>query len=122
MSLRQSQSTFLLNACKLIQYATEQGFEVTGGELVRTVEQANLYLKTGFSKAGAKSLHCQRLAIDLNFFKGGSYVTEKSELTMLGTYWESLSPLNSWGGFFSNFEDCPHFSMGVDKSERTRHT
>jgi hypothetical protein len=33
MSLSTEQAAFLLDACKLIQYATEQGFKVTGGEL-----------------------------------------------------------------------------------------
>lgn len=31
MSLSQEQAAFLLDACKLIQHATEQGFMVTGG-------------------------------------------------------------------------------------------
>ena len=120
MTLRQAQSAFLLDACKLIQYATESGFTVTGGELVRTVEQAELYKKTGFSKAGAKSLHCQRLAIDLNFFLNGSYIEDKATLKPLGEYWESLSDMNSAGMFFKGFEDCPHFSRGYEKPERNR--
>jgi hypothetical protein len=36
MSLSTEQAAFLLDACKLIQYATDQGFMVTGGELSRT--------------------------------------------------------------------------------------
>lgn len=120
MSLRQSQVAFLLDVCKLITKATELGFEVTGGELVRTKEQADLYKKTGFSKAGDKSLHCKRLAIDLNFFIGGGYVEDKATLMPIGEYWESLNPLNSWGGLFVGFEDCPHFSRGIDKPERNR--
>ena len=39
MSLSQEQAAFLMDACKLIQYATEQGWTVTGGELYRTPEQ-----------------------------------------------------------------------------------
>jgi hypothetical protein len=38
MSLSQEQAAFLLDACSLIKYATEQGFMVTGGELARTPE------------------------------------------------------------------------------------
>jgi hypothetical protein len=34
MSLSTEQAAFLLDACKLIQYATDQGFKVTGGELI----------------------------------------------------------------------------------------
>jgi hypothetical protein len=50
MSLSQEQAAFLLDACKLITYATEQGFVVTGGELARTPEQQAIYFKTGRSK------------------------------------------------------------------------
>ena len=67
MSLSQEQAAFLLDACKLIQYATEQGFVVTGGELARTPEQQAIYFKTGRSKT-MNSIHLKRCAIDLNFF------------------------------------------------------
>ena len=50
MSLSDEQAAFLLDACKLIAYATEQGFKVTGGELARTPEQQAIYFKTGRSK------------------------------------------------------------------------
>lgn len=120
MTLREAQSAFLLDVCKLIQYATDRGYTVTGGELVRTAEQAELYKKTGFSKAGAKSLHCQRLAIDLNFFEDGKYIEDKAHLQGIGEYWESLNPMNSWGGFFNGFDDCPHFSRGHERPERRR--
>ena len=56
MSLAQEQAAFLLDACKLIQYATEQGFTVTGGELARTPEQQAIYFKTGRSKT-MNSIH-----------------------------------------------------------------
>jgi hypothetical protein len=35
MRLSTEQAAFLLDACKLIQYATDQGFMVTGGELAQ---------------------------------------------------------------------------------------
>jgi len=50
MSLNTEQAAFLLDACKLVQYATEQGFTVTAGELARTPEQQAIYFKTGRSK------------------------------------------------------------------------
>jgi hypothetical protein len=68
MSLSQEQAAFLLDACKLILHATEQGFVVTGGELSRTPEQQAIYVKTGRSKT-MNSIHLKRCAIDLNFFK-----------------------------------------------------
>ena len=68
MSLSTEQAAFLLDFCKLIQYATEQGFVVTAGELARTPEQQAIYFKTGRSKT-MKSIHLKRCAGDLNFFK-----------------------------------------------------
>ena len=47
MSMVAEQAAFLLDMCKLIQFATEQGFTLTAGELYRTPEQQEIYLKTG---------------------------------------------------------------------------
>mgnify|MGYP006286320757 CR=1 FL=1 len=77
MRLSQEQAAFLLDACKLIQYATEQGWTVTGGELFRTPEQQEIYLKTGRSKTMASN-HLKRCAIDLNFFKDGKLESQES--------------------------------------------
>ena len=113
MSLSQEQSAFLLDACKLIQYATENGFMVTGGELTRTPEQQAVYFKSGRSKT-MNSMHLKRCAIDLNVFKDGKIVWDKSILLPLGAYWESLNKLNSWGGNGVKLVDIPHFSRGQD--------
>lgn len=112
MSLVQEQAAFLLDACKLIQYATDQGFVLTGGELLRTPEQQEIYLKTGRSKTMASN-HLKRCAIDLNFFKDGKLVWDKTQLAPLGAYWESLHPKNRWGGNFKSLVDVPHFERNV---------
>jgi peptidoglycan L-alanyl-D-glutamate endopeptidase CwlK len=113
MSLSQEQAAFLLDACKLIQYATEQGFMVTGGELARTPEQQAIYVKTGRSKT-LNSIHLKRCAVDLNFFKDGKIIWDKVVLAPLGAYWESLHKTNSWGGNGVTLVDTPHFSRGPD--------
>ena len=112
MSLVPAQAEFLLDACKLIQYATEQGWTVTGGELYRTPEQQEIYLKTGRSKTMASN-HLKRCAIDLNFFKNGQLTWDKQQLAPLGQYWESLNPKNRWGGNFKSLIDVPHFERNV---------
>jgi len=112
MGLVTHQAKFLLDACKLIQFATEQGFEVTGGELFRTPEQQAIYVKTGRSKTLASN-HLRRLAIDLNFIKEGKLCYDRLALTHVGLFWESLDPLNRWGGNFKNFKDMPHFERNV---------
>jgi hypothetical protein len=91
MSLSTEQAAFLLDMCKLIQYATDQGFVVTGGELARTPEQQAIYFKTGRSKT-MNSIHLKRCAIDLNFFKDGKIIWDKGILAPLGAYWETLHP------------------------------
>lgn len=121
MSLVPEQAAFLLDAGKLVQYATAQGFVVTGGELYRTPEQQELYVKSGKSQT-MNSLHLSRLAIDLNFFKSGTPIYDKATLAPLGAYWESLNPLNSWGGNGQKLVDTPHFSRGVGKPEWIRVT
>ena len=106
------QAAFLLDVCKLIQYSTEQGFVVTGGELARTTEQQAMYVKTGRSKT-LNSNHLKRCAMDLNFFKDGQIIWDKLILSPLGVYWESLHPKNRWGGNFKSLVDCPHFERNV---------
>ena len=119
MSAVRDQAAFLIDIGKLVEYDTAQGFVVTGGELYRTPEQQQIYVKTGRSRT-MNSLHLQRRAVDLNFFKDGKLVYDKAVLAPLGLFWESLHPLNSWGGNGVKLVDVPHFSRGVDKPEWRR--
>lgn len=112
MSLSREQAAFLLDVCKLINYATEQGWMITGGELYRTPEQQQIYLKTGRSKTMASN-HLKRCAIDLNFFKDGQLIWDKNQIAPLGAYWESLNEKNRWGGNFKSLVDVPHFERNV---------
>lgn len=121
MSNVQNQAAFLLDVARLINRATELGFQVTAGELYRTPEQQEIYVKTGRSRT-MNSLHLQRRAVDLNFFLNGKLTYDKHVLAPLGAYWESLHPLNSWGGNGVKLVDTPHFSRGIDKPEWRRVT
>lgn len=121
MSLMTEQAAFLLDVCKLVQFATQQGFAVTAGELYRTPEQQEVYVKTGRSQT-MNSLHLKRLAVDFNFFLDGKLCYDKKVLAGLGSYWESLHPLNSWGGNGKKLVDTPHFSRGDGKPEWVRVT
>lgn len=112
MSMVTEQAAFLLDMCKLINHATEQGFTVTGGELARTVEQQQIHVKAGRSKT-MNSIHLKRCAIDLNFFKDGKVVWDRETLKDVGAYWESLNSKNRWGGNFKSLVDVPHFERNV---------
>lgn len=111
----EEQAAFLLDFCKLIVFATERGFTVTAGELLRTPEQQRIYVDTGRSKT-LNSLHLRKRAGDLNFIKNGRLVYDAKELEPIGKFWESLHPRNRWGGNFDRdwsrpdkFVDRPHF-------------
>jgi len=108
MSLSKEQSLFLKDVVKLLTFASATGFDTTGGELYRTKEQQDIYVKEGKSKT-SNSYHLKRLAIDLHFFKDGALIQDKALLQAIGDYWESLNPINKWGGNWSSFMDCPHF-------------
>lgn len=112
MSLVTEQAAFLLDVCKLIQTANKLGFVVTGGELYRTPEQQQIYVKTGRSQT-LKSNHLRRLAIDLNFFVDGKLCYDIEKLRPIGEFWQSLNPKNSWGGFWKSFKDVPHFERNA---------
>lgn len=107
MSLVAEQAAFLRDVTKLLAKADELGFVVTGGELYRTPEQQEIYVKTGRSKT-MRSNHLRRCAIDLNFFKDGKLTYDIELLRPLGEYWESLHPKNRAGMFWSKFRDVPH--------------
>lgn len=116
MKLVKEQSAFLLDVCKLIKFATEQGFVVTGGELARTLEMQKIYVQQGKANT-MNSMHLKRCAVDLNFFTkkdGRLKLTYDVEiLRPIGNYWKSLSPLNSWGGDWVSPQDTPHFERVV---------
>ena len=111
MSMVSEQFSFLKDVAKLIEYADSIGMVLTGGELFRTKEQQEIYVKTGKSMT-YNSKHLQRLAIDLNCFKDGKLLTTE-EIKPLGDFWESLDPKNRWGGNFTKLKDGVHFERNV---------
>lgn len=107
MSLQQLQSRFAGMVSKLIVRAGELGYEVTLGEAYRPPEQAALMAKQG--KGIVNSLHCERLAIDLNLFHNGVYLTATQDHKELGEWWESIG--GAWGGRFQPKPDGNHYSL-----------
>lgn len=108
MSLVTEQAAFLKDVVLLLKKAEELGFVVTGGELFRTAEQQQIYVKTGRSKTMASN-HLRRCAIDFNFFLDNKLIYDINILRPLGEYWKSLNSKNDWGGFWKSFKDVPHF-------------
>jgi len=95
MSLRERQSEFARKVGLLILYIYEKGYEVTLGDA---------HARTGHSE---RSFHYRRLAIDLNLFKDGKYLTRTADHYPFGKFWESIG--GSWGG---RWGDGNHYSYG----------
>ena len=93
--LQPKQSEFVRMVALLIQYATQLGYELTFGDA---------YATDGHIRG---SYHYQRLAIDLNLFKDGEYLTETEDHKPLGEFWEQIG--GTWGG---HWNDGNHYSFG----------
>lgn len=133
MTLGEAQRLFPPLVAKLITHAAETGYGVTFGEAWRTDEQsvinalgaagrarlafliegvfpglAAALRNNGVATGIARSLHMEKLAIDLNLFRSSSYLSTVADYEPLGLFWEALHPLARWGG---RFGDADHFSL-----------
>jgi hypothetical protein len=100
MTLGQKQRKFTQMLGLLINFAYVRGYELT---------LSRGYVSEAANEADGghpRSLHLQRLAIDLNLFKDGVYLTETEDHRELGEFWESIG--GTWGG---RFNDGNHYSL-----------
>lgn len=105
MTLGQKQRNFTRMIGLLIEYAYQQGYELTFGDAYRDPRvHGNVGQKKSYSSAN--SLHKERLAVDFNLFKDGKYLTRTEDHRQLGEYWESIG--GTWGG---HFNDGNHYSI-----------
>lgn len=109
MTLGQKQRLFTKLVGELIQFAYASGYELTFGDAYRSPEQAKANAAAG--SGIANSLHTQRLAIDLNLFRNGQYLTDSAAYKPLGDFWKSLDAGCCWGGDFVTRADGNHFSI-----------
>lgn len=110
MGLSSKQRLFTKNIGLLIGEAYRIGIGLTFGDAYRPEYLQRHYVATGKSKT-MNSKHLKRLAVDFNFFIDGNLTYKKEHIQELGDYWESLNPLNEWGGNWNTFIDTPHFQM-----------
>ena len=105
-TLRERQSEFASKVPLLINKALELGYEVTLGDAYR---DPRVHGQFGERKAygESKSFHKLRLAIDLNLYKQGKYLTKTNDHHELGMFWKSLG--GTWGG---KWQDGNHYSWG----------
>jgi len=107
MTLGDKQRLFTRLIANLLEFAHSRGYEITFGDAFR---DSRLHGAIGEKKGyGHKnSNHKNKLAIDLNLFLDGKYLTTDKDHEPLGLYWESLNPLCRWGG---RFADGNHYSL-----------
>ena len=107
MTLSAKQRLFARLTIKLYQFILDEGYEFTYGDAYRDPRAHGIVGKElGYGRS--KSNHKIRLAIDINLFRDGKYLTSTIDHTPIGEYWESLDLLCTWGG---NFNDGNHYSM-----------
>ena len=106
MSINKKQFRFSKAVASLINYAYSNGYTITMGDAYR---DARVHGDYGEKKSYShpKSTHKKRLAIDLNLFKNGKYITSRYNTVwkLLHDYWEVL------GGSEMIQNDVEHFSF-----------
>ena len=109
MSLSKKQQRFTECIGTLIAYAYSRGYGFTFGDAYRD-ERVHGGFGARSSYAAANSVHKVRLAVDLNLFVDGEYITdgEHPAYQELGALWKTLDDEARWGG---DFKDANHFSF-----------
>ena len=108
MTLNDKQHIFSQNLAKLLLHVDSLGLTCSVGEVFRTKEQAEIYVKQG--KGILDSQHCKKLAVDLFLFANGQFLQKKDDYKLLGEYWKSLHSENRHGSDFPR-ADHVHFEM-----------
>lgn len=109
MSELELQQLFAETTIFLYNKIVAKGYKFTYGETWRDPRIAVLDAKDG--KGIIRSLHFERLAVDLNLYKDGKWLTNTEDHRPFGEYWKTLHPLCRWGGDFQTRPDGNHYSM-----------
>ena len=92
---------------RLLDKIYESGYECSGGDM---------WSKSEYKAHKENSNHYIRLAIDINLFKDGVYLTDSLAHKPFGEFWESLHELCRWGGRVNpktgkSYGDGNHYSF-----------
>lgn len=105
MRIGERQRQLLPMVARLIDFAYANGYELTLGDGYR---DPRVFGASGEARGYGErfSNHKLRLAIDLNLFRDGAFLTSTEDHRPLGEFWESIG--GSWGG---RFNDGNHYSL-----------
>jgi len=107
MKLGEKQELFMRLLPRLIDQAHALGFEIRGGDLFRDPRAfGSVGEKKGYGHPS--SAHKNKLAIDLNLFLNGEFMSKTEDHEELGEWWEDQHELCIWGG---TFNDGNHYSI-----------
>ena len=112
MTLGQKQELFAYLLPRLLDHINERGYQARLGDVFRDPRvhgQFGHKAENSYSKA--RSVHKLKLAIDINLFRDGKFLTATEDHREFGEYWESLHPLCRWGG---TWNDGNHYSLFHD--------
>lgn len=106
MRLSQKQRMFTRMIADLIQFAYEQGYELTFGDAFRD-PRVHGEFGSKESYSAAKSVHKLKLAVDFNLFINDLYIqsSQHDAWVILHEYWSQL------GGADAIPNDANHFSL-----------
>jgi hypothetical protein len=109
MTLGEKQEFFMRQLPRLIDKVHELGYEIRGGDLFRDPRSHGAMGVIGVY-GHKNSCHKLKLAIDLNLFKDGRFITDSEGHKDIGAWWIAQHPDNRCGVFFS-IPDPNHYSM-----------
>jgi hypothetical protein len=117
MTLGQKQRLFARLAGMLLGEVYARGYEAALNWAFRPPQIAecladhagcpNCHAREG-AIAVKNSVHCLKLAVDIDLFKDGVFLENTADHQPLGEWWEQQHPLCRWGGRWS---DGDHYSM-----------
>lgn len=105
LSLFQKQCLFAKMVPRLLDYIHSKGYECTIGDVFRD-PRVHGHVGTKLGYGHARSAHKNKLAVDINLFREGKFLTATSDHEPIGVWWESQG--GSWGG---RFNDGNHYSL-----------
>lgn len=103
-----TQQRFALLVGRFLTELPALGYSVTLDEAYRPPETADLYARQG--RGLRNSVHCNKLAVDLNLFRNGTLCQTDADFKPAVDLWLSYAPDCRAGANFSR-KDYRHFSL-----------